>query len=168
MKEITLRDGGIALVDDEDYDIVSLLPWGYKAYPHNQRVDARHTVCIDGKPMTLLMHRFILNLRLHDGLSVDHIDGNGLNNQKNNLRIVSNSQNCANRTKPRKNSKSQFLGVSWSNNKWHATVMKDYKQYSGGHYESEKMAAIVRDRMAYSFHGNYVTLNYPELLFWGF
>ena len=81
MKEI----GGI-LVDDNDFELLSRYDWKLNAGGYA-------IASILGNP--ILMHRLILNCPV--GMVVDHIDGNRRNNQKKNLRIVTNAENSLNR-----------------------------------------------------------------------
>jgi len=77
----------------------------------------------------------------YDGLLVDHIDGNKLNNNLSNLQLVTNRKNSS---KDRKNKTSKFTGVSWhkQSNKWLAQVRKNNKVEYLGVFEKEEDAAI--------------------------
>lgn len=79
--------GLVALVDDEDHEVLSAHRWHALRVKGSLTVYARTT--IDGK--TVYMHRLVLQPPAH--LSVDHIDGNGLNNQRSNLEAVTHQQN---------------------------------------------------------------------------
>ncbi len=101
MKEIQLTKGKVTLVDDEDYEYLMKNSWcyqnpGYAARRKNKSIE--------------LMHRVIMKAK--KGEQVDHIDMNRLNNQKENLRIVNNSQNGMNKL-VQNNSTSGYKGVSW-------------------------------------------------------
>ena len=91
---------------------------------------------------------------------IDHIDGNSLNNDINNLRMVTKSQNAMNR-KSRKNSSSIYKGVCWDKirNKWvvHITINKKLKYL--GRFINEKEAALVYNEAAIKYHGEYAKLN---------
>jgi len=100
MKKIPLTRGQFALVSDEDYERVSASKWyvmwnGYTFY-------ARRIIYNQGKGETLLMHRFILDAP--SGTEVDHKDGNGLNNTRENIHIGTASDNQHNRLEHRANS----------------------------------------------------------------
>ena len=159
MKEIPLTQGKIALVDDEDYESLNSYKWCTAKvirtlYAH--RITPRK----DGKQTLLLMHRVLLGLEKGDGKYVDHIDHDGLNNQKSNLRIVTVSQNQMNRI-PHKNTSSKYKGVYWykKNKRWRSQIMINYKQIYLGQFEDEKEAARAYNRKAIELFGEYALLN---------
>lgn len=93
-REILLTRGMIALVDAEDYDRLCASRWSYQ--PNGKTGYAMRGVKGgDGKYRSQLMHRFILDTPT--GTLVDHINGNGLDNRRANLRLCTASENCANR-----------------------------------------------------------------------
>lgn len=108
MKTIALTDGSVALVDDEDFERVSALRWG------RMGEYARSTT----RPQELL-HRFVMQTHLH----VDHINGDGLDCRKTNLRAATRAQNLANRG-AQANNTSGHKGVSWDSarGRWRASI----------------------------------------------
>ena len=94
MKEILLTQGKVASVDDEDFESLNAFNW-YAQKDHNTFYAARNSPRINGKRPVIWMHRMIMNTP--DGMETDHIDRNGLNNQRDNLRIVTNQQNQFNK-----------------------------------------------------------------------
>lgn len=97
MKEIALSSGDRALIDDADEQLVSSRKWHVKrAGKRSLRKYARANVQVAGKTSALYMHRLIMGSR--DGYVVDHINGDGLDNRRENLRWVTAQQNCLNRT----------------------------------------------------------------------
>jgi hypothetical protein len=98
MKEIPLTQGKVALVDDEDYERVMAYKW-YAAMQGRQWYALRK-VQRDGKQTTVEMHRFILDAG-DSPLQVDHINGNGLDNRRVNLRLGTRSENQRNSYKHR-------------------------------------------------------------------
>ena len=111
MKLIALTKGYFAKVDDEDFEMVSGFKWQAKIGKTN--VYAVRTVrAHDGFETTQSMHRLVMGVT-DSKAHVDHINHNGIDNQKNNLRIATNAQNCRNRRTPKNNS-SGYKGVSFN------------------------------------------------------
>jgi hypothetical protein len=92
---------------------------------------------------------------------VDHINGNGLDNRKSNLRICTHQQNCENSRK-RKKSFSKYKGVYWSKNakKWVAQITIDGKSKHLGYFELEEDAAAAYDKAAVKYFGEFACLNF--------
>lgn len=157
MKEIVLSTGEVVVVDDHDYGQLSKFKWNSrKGYPiRSQRLRA------NGKSIkkTITMSRQIVGCP--DGLVVDHIDGNPLNNRRENLRICTLRQNLLNRRSVSKTSK--FKGVCWSGRerKWRATI-RHHRHITIGYFASEKEAAKAYDAMAIKSFGEYAWLNFPS------
>lgn len=110
MKEINLTKGKVALVDDEDFEGLNQFKWHASWNGYNWYVE-RNSSALDGKKKIFRMHRQILNAQ--KGVPVDHRNGNGLDNQKHNLRLCTNQQNSFNQRKARKNNKLGIKGVRW-------------------------------------------------------
>lgn len=140
MKEIMLSGklGGKTQVDDEDYDMLNKYTWHAK-----QSHNVLYVVRKPWKSPTILMHRVILNTP--DDMEIDHIDGNGLNNQKKNLRNVNHRENAQNRHQVRKKT-SRFTGVDWykDRGKWRAQIRLGGNSVHLGLFKIEEDA-----RMAY-------------------
>lgn len=142
MKEIVLTKGKTALVDDEDFESLSETSWyahtkiGYTSYA--ERGTGRNC-----SHKIHLMHRHILRIT-DPKIHIDHIDGNGLNNQKTNLRTCSRSQNLSNSRKRKSSTSSLYKGVYWDKqmSKWRSRFSLDGKKYHIGLYDSEKEAAL--------------------------
>jgi hypothetical protein len=100
MKEIQLTQGKVALVDDEDFEHLNNVKWRAQ-----KDKDSNYYALYKGG----MMHRLIMNVS-DIRIQIDHIDGNGLNNQRFNLRPCSASQNAMNRRKL-KNTSSKYKGV---------------------------------------------------------
>ena len=153
MKKIQLANNkGVALVDDEDYDMLMQYKWHLSV-----NIYAEANIKINNKWTTKRMHKFLINTP--NKMEVDHIDGNGLNNQKSNLRIVTTSQNQMNRKK--QNGSSIYKGVYFDNNanKWCAQIYVNKKRIYLGLFINEKDAAIVYNEKAKELFGEFANLN---------
>ena len=97
---------------------------------------------------------------------VDHIDGNGLNNQKKNLRVCTRSQNNLNSGKPKnKNCTSMYIGVSYvgkytPRKPWRATMSVNNKTINLGHFKTEIGAAKARDKAVLKLRKEFARLNF--------
>lgn len=154
--------GLVALVDAEDADRVLQHRWCPKVN-RSGSIYAQSGSGSSSRSPTYL-HRFVLDLSSGD-LSVDHINGDGLDNRRSNLRICNQSQNLANQRK-RKNSTSRYKGVSWHTRgkKWAAGIMVDGKQLHLGNYDSEMEAAFAYDAAARQHFGDFARPNFPFCL----
>lgn len=103
-KEIQLNNGGVAIVDDDDYGRLSHARWYRASNGYAIHGEAKHGFKSFDK-----MHRIVLGAE--KGEYVDHIDRNKLNNQKSNLRIVSAYENAQNH--PKKQGRNRFIGVQF-------------------------------------------------------
>ena len=135
MKLIPLPNGLFAKVDDQDYHLVE-----HKWHRHSAGYAQRHLP--DGRKEK--MHRDIMGLVPGDGLQVDHINMDKLDNRRENLRIVTHAQNGQNRP-ARRNSTSKYRGVSKHTqvDRWWARAYIGGKAHSLGTYEDELEAAKV-------------------------
>ena len=152
------------LVDEEDWDLVNQYKW------HIWGRDSRNPLYALTKipaPETksgkkdLPMHRLIMNAP--KGMQVDHINHNGLDNRKQNLRICTPGQNQQNQGKTRSNT-SGFKGVSYFKitGKWRAAIRINKKETHIGYYDTPEEAAMAYDANANHYHGEYACLNFPQ------
>ena len=157
MKQIPLTQGKFALVDDEDYEY--LMQWRWY-YDHGYAIRNTFVSRAEGKQTNkrTYMHREIL--QTPKNMLSDHIDGNKINNQRNNLRCVTASQNSMN-AKCDKNTSSGFKGVSWHKrrNKWSSYITVDKKIKYLGYFEDKISAAITYNSMALKHFGEFARLN---------
>jgi len=158
MKKILLTQGKIALVDDEDYDLVNNYKW--YARKHRNTWYAYHKNYKHGIK-TWTMHRFIMEHHISNNnwLQIDHINCNGLDNRLRNMRYVTDKQNCQNRYKSWGISK--YKGVNWNkcNKKWRARILSDGRRISLGCFYSENLAAVAYNIAALYYFGKYAHLN---------
>lgn len=156
MKEIQLSQGKVALVDDEDFEYLNKFRWfsqktcsGWYAIRHRYK---------NGKGITIYMHREILNPP--PGKWTDHIDHNGLNNQRDNLRVVSRHENQCNRIK-QKSGLSKYKGVTWNKRKkeWVSRVLIFGERKHLGYFNSEIEAAKAYDKIVKQYFGEFACTN---------
>ena len=152
-KSISLTQGKIALVDDEDYEKVNQYKW----YPHKAHKGFYASRCSSKK--TILMHRFVLGAE--DSVQVDHINGDKLDNRKTNLRLCNNSQNHANGG-VRSDNTSGYVGITWDDkrHKWRAQITYLCKGYNLGRYATPEEAAKVYDEAAKKYFGEFARTNF--------
>lgn len=152
MKTIPLTQGRFAIVDDETYDELSKCKWAF--HKSGTKCYAMRYV----KDKCIYMHRHLLNPSSKE--LVDHIDGDGLNNQKANLRVCSRSQNGMNQSKTSLKRSSRFKGVSFARhrNKWEAYIQYG-KKVNLGLFKKEEDAALAYNAAALEYYGEFALLN---------
>jgi len=159
MKRIPLTQGKFALVDDWWFEFLNQWKWSYqKVLSKSKEFEyAIRTVQAGKKISRVYMHREVLNTP--KGMETDHINGNGLDNRTENLRICTTSQNQSNRHAVTGTSK--FTGVSWSEaaKKWKGGIKKNYKQIHLGYFDSEEEAAQAYNQAAIEVFGEFSRLN---------
>lgn len=163
MKEIELTQGQVALVDDADFDRVSQYNWqAVKGNRERSKYYVIRQVWIKDqkRDSTESMHRFILNAK--KGQFVDHINGNTLDNRKDNLRICTHSENVRNRVMDY-NNKSGFKGVyrTFAGKNWRfvARISLNNKIIRLGHYSTAIEAAKAYNEAAIKYHGEFAKIN---------
>jgi hypothetical protein len=106
------------------------------------------------------MHRLILP----DTEMVDHINHDGLDNRRSNLRPATQGQNQGNVTKTSRATTSQYKGVSWYPRycKWIARAPRGARQATIGYFDSEVDAALAYDYVAREYFGEFACLNFPD------
>jgi hypothetical protein len=152
--EIELTRGYVTKVDDADYDSLAAHNWYY-----NGRYAVRGVWCPLRKNMKpIKMHRVILGAK--DCESIDHINGDGLDNRRANLRLCTHQQNMFNRRNATKPKTSIYKGVHLSRGKWRASIRFNKKLKHIGYFTSELDAAKTYDEVAKEMFGEFAGLNF--------
>ncbi len=167
MKEIKLTQGKVALVDDEDFEYLN--QWKWQAHKCVNTYYAVRNYRENGVSISIKMHREILELKDKRKFG-DHKDGNGLNNQRYNLRVASRRENNINR-RSSKSSTSKYLGVFIHTERRATLPTRRYRAqintingrkhlgYFDYSIEGEKLAALKYNEFAKIYHGEFANLN---------
>jgi hypothetical protein len=155
VKEIPLTQGKVALVDDVDYERLSVYRW-YALRQKDRGVFYAGRTAKRGEKVTFL-HRVIMDAP--DGTDVDHQNGDGLDCQRHNLRLATDTQNQANR-KPNKGR--QLKGISANGRKFIAQIRIHGCQIYLGTFSTPEEAARAYDVKARQTWGEFARLNFPE------
>lgn len=157
MEQIPLNKGYSALVDDEDADMVLQYNWGVSKQKNTYYARAHKGVGFY-KYTKIHMHWLILPPK--DGFVRDHIDGNGLNNQRYNLRYCTNTENIWN-SGISKNNTSGFRGVCWykQKNRWIVRIWCKKKKMYLGSFTDKIEAAKAYNEKAIELFGEFARLN---------
>lgn len=159
-KLIPLTQGKSAIVDDQDFEWLS--QWKWCAHKDKNKWYAMRGVYTKGKVISVQMHRLIL--AAPQGREVDHWDGDGLNNQRHNLRLATQHENQRNRKNPNSNNTSGYKGVSWhkKDEKWVAQIIADGKHLNLGRFNTPEDAARAYDKAARNYYKEFASLNFPD------
>ena len=152
MKRIKLTGNKFALVDDQDFEILNQYKW--RADKDGNTYYAVRGIWKDNKVFRLFMHREILDLKYKDGKITDHINRNGLDNRKSNLRIVSKAENCRNHGGHSDNT-SGHTGVSWHKviKKWQSQIRAGGEKICLGYYNNINNAIEARKQGEIKYWG---------------
>ncbi len=150
---VPLTKAHVAIIDAADVDLVDGYSW--YAMPNGKTVYARRGELHCGKSRTVFLHRVILGI-LDPKIQTDHIDRNGLNNRRTNLRVATRSENMRNKGAQR-NNKSGFKGVSWNADmrKWEAKINILGRQTRLGMFDAVEAAHAAYREAAEKFHGDF-------------
>jgi len=160
--EIILRDKngietGKAIIDIEDIEKCKTLTWHIKRYKNREYCNGK----INRKNIRL--HRFLLDYFKQE-FEIDHIDGNGLNNRKNNLRKVTHQQNMMNQRVLPKNNTSGYIGIYFDNKlkKYISQIKVNQKKIHIGVFSDIKDAILARREAELKYFSKYKSINFEE------
>lgn len=161
MPEIRLNRGLVAIVDVEDVELVERYNWnglrGRKTW---------YAVAVGETGRVIALHRYLLGFPA--GRMIDHINENGLDNRRCNLRFATHSQNAANISKQRADATtSRYKGVWYEKagsrqRRWRARVRVNGRQVQLGSFLTEQEAARAYDSAAQEHFGEYAKLNFNK------
>lgn len=147
---IPLTQGKFAIIDAADFEKVGHFKWHFSNDGYARRNESRKIT--GNKHVTLKMHRVLLDCPAD--MHVDHIDGNGLNNTRANIRIVTAKQNMWNR-RVKSTSKTGSRGVTFAKGKYHVKIVKDSKELCLGSFLSLAEATEAYEKNAKVIHGEF-------------
>ena len=159
MKLIYDSKGNSTKVDDEDFEYLSQFKWN---------ITKNGRTCYASRPITnefgirtrMKMHREIMKAK--NGEMIDHINGDGTDNRKENLRYTTKQLNAFNMGKRPGTSKYKGVCRSSPNSKWTARIQFNYKGIYLGYFEKEEDAALAYNKKAIELFGEHARLNIIE------
>lgn len=159
-RQIELTQGQVALIDAEDYEKVSQYKWHAAWGERTRSYYAAHSEWVkgSGRPRTIRMHRVILDAP--DGLMVDHVNHNTLDNRKENLRLCDQAANSAN-ARQRRDSTAPYKGIEQdrTTGRWYAHIKVHGKRIYLGVFDEPVEAARAYDQAARVHFGEYAYTN---------
>ena len=161
-RRIPLSQGKFAIVDPEDYERLNQYKWHAQKDGGGGSCYALSYLPRNGrrKRKKKRMHRMVIEIP--EGFYCDHINQNGLDNRKANLRPATWSQNLWNRKKYNRPSSSKFKGVEWVKDRgcWRAMIQANRKKIYVGYFRDEIDAARAYDAAARKYHGEFACPNF--------
>lgn len=154
-REISLTKGLVAIVDQFDFELVSVHRWYAKWSECTQSFYAATSISVSGKSKTLRMHRLILSIS-DPRILCDHANQDTLDNRRSNLRVATYQENNRNH-RLRKDNRSGFTGVCWFSPKakWRAYVYLDGKQKHLGYFTDVGEARKAQVAAAKELYGEF-------------
>lgn len=153
--KLPMSNGSYVLIDEDMFDVLSKYNW-------NERKSSKDHTSYASTRDNVKMHRLIMGLKVGDKRLVDHINHNGLDNRRCNLRVCTNAENTRN-ARPSKNATSKYKGVSVSKcNTYVSRIRVDGKLIQLGTFKSELEAAEKYDVAAKKYFGEFAYLNFKN------
>lgn len=154
---LPLTKGRSVLIDAADLPAVSCHRWHASDTGEGRWYAARRRKVGEGRPGTIKMHTFLTGWP-----QVDHINGDGLDNRRCNLRPATSAQNSANARRAR-TSRSPYKGVEYQRSgRWRARICPRGQSIELGFYDTAEKAARAYDSAARAIYGEFAYLNLPE------
>jgi hypothetical protein len=161
-RRIRLAQPRYAKVDPADYKRLKRYEWIAQKGTCNFYAVRQVRGC-KGKRVTLIyLHKEII--KVPDGMVIDHINYDGMDNRCANLRAATYPQNMYHRRKRSGAKHSKYKGVCWKKDrrKWLARIAYEKKKIHLGCFRSEIDAAKAYDHAAKIYHGEFASLNFPQ------
>lgn len=162
-KQIQLTQGKFAIVDEEDFEFINQWKWCAVRKANKYYATRKYMLSYDRatkkvKNKTVYMHRLIRSAGI--GEEIDHINGDSLDNRKENLRFCTHMENLQNRP-VRSIAKSGYKGVTWDKKvkKWFVRCTANNVNIHGGYFLDKDEAARVYNALAIKHHGEFARLN---------
>jgi len=161
-RRIRMAQPKYAIADPADYDRLRKYEWLSKKGKNSFYARRRVPTGKGGKETLVYMHQEVI--KVPDGMVVDHINHDGMDNREANLRAATYSQNLYNRKKRSGAMYSKYKGTHWHklNRRWLARITFEKKTIHLGYFHSEIEAAKAYDRAAIKYHGEFASLNFPQ------
>jgi hypothetical protein len=161
-KRIPLTRGKFAIVDTEDYARLATYKWHLAIGTSSSYAARWHRSEHCKQRKKIWMHRQIISVP--EGMVCDHINRNGLDNRKANLRPATVSQNLSNRAKRKTKTRSKYKGLEWDRiqRKWKARIQMNNRKIYIGAFDNEREAAKAYDKKARQLFKEFACLNFPE------
>lgn len=147
--------GRVALIDAADAGLVMSMPWRVQEMERANGRNSGPYAIYPSSAGTIYMHKLITGYAL-----ADHVNHNGLDNQRHNLRPATHAQNGYNR-QPNRGGASPYKGVGRSRSKWRACIRAEGTSHWLGTFADEVAAARAYDDAARILHGEFAYLNFP-------
>ncbi len=161
MKKLKLTQNKVTIIDDEDYEKFNQFKYRIRKNGWGQIYAVRTGPRLNEKrSKDYYLHREIMGVTDRK-MQIDHINGNSLDNRKENLRVCTNAQNSRN-SKLAKNNTTGYKGVSWSGskkNKYVAQLHTKGKHIHLGNFDNPIDAALAYNKAAIEYFGEFAKIN---------
>ncbi len=154
LKTLELTQGQVAVIDDTDFDNLKAFNW-FAVKDRDRWYAATSIVRDDGKRQLLRMHRFVADAPAE--MQVDHINGNGLDNRRSNLRVCTHQENQWNRQAAPRNSTTGLQGVNYNkaNKNFRAAIKHNKKSIHLGVFSTKEAAFEAYKAASIKFKGEF-------------